>query len=69
MMLCHGEEDQKVKLEWGCEMRDLMLELGMDVSFKSYPGLEHWYNEDEMRDIVQFLREIWGDGEIHRYTT
>ena len=63
MMLCHGEEDQKVKLEWGVEMWDLMLELGMDVSFKSYPGLEHWYNGDEMRDIVLFIRGIWGEGE------
>jgi len=40
-----------------------MLELGMDVSFKSYPGLEHWYNGDEMRDIVLFIRGIWGEGE------
>jgi predicted esterase len=63
MMLCHGEEDQKVKLEWGVEMRDLMLDLGMDVSFNSYPGLEHWYSRDEMRDIVLFLRGIWGEGE------
>jgi predicted esterase len=63
MLLCHGEEDQKVKLEWGCEMRDLMLELGIDLSFKSYKGLEHWYNEDEMRDIVLFIRGIWGDRE------
>jgi predicted esterase len=63
MMLCHGEEDKKVKLEWGIEMRDLMLDLGMDVSFKSYPGLEHWYSGDEMRDIVLFLRGIWGEGE------
>jgi Phospholipase/Carboxylesterase len=60
MLLCHGEDDQKVKLEWGCEMRDLMCELGVDLSFKSYSGLEHWYNEDEMRDIILFLRGIWG---------
>jgi predicted esterase len=59
MLLCHGEEDQKVKLEWGVEMRDLMKELGMDVSFTSYPGLAHWYNGGEMRDIVLFLRGIW----------
>jgi predicted esterase len=63
ILLCHGEEDQKVKLEWGVEMRNLMLELGMDVSFKSYPGLEHWYSGDEMRHIVLFLRGIWCEGE------
>ena len=58
VFLAHGEEDVKMKLRWGEEMRDTLVEIGMGVVFKSYPGLEHWYSIEEMVDMVHFLRGL-----------
>jgi predicted esterase len=61
MLLCHGEKDQKAKYQWGGEMKDVLVSSGINVSFKSYSDLEHWFNEDEMRDVVGFLESRWRD--------
>jgi hypothetical protein len=34
--------------------------MGMDVRWKEYDGLGHWYSEDMLRDIVDFLKETPG---------
>ena len=61
MLLCHGRQDEKLKLRLGDDMFSTFRKVGMDVEFKTYEGLEHWYNGQEMRDIVQFLYRLWDD--------
>ena len=59
VFLGHGEDDMKMKLEWGREMGELLGSIVMDVRWESYEGLGHWWNEKEMVDLVSFLRRVW----------
>ncbi|KAJ5339965.1 Phospholipase/carboxylesterase/thioesterase [Penicillium brevicompactum] len=58
----HGTEDPKVSVLLGKKMSNfLSTGLGMDVTWKSYDGLGHWYRvEDELEDILDFLRRHVG---------
>jgi predicted esterase len=59
VFLGHGKEDTKMKLHWGLEMGELLEEMIFDVHFKSYEGLEHWWNGNEIADLVGFLKGVW----------
>ncbi|KAJ5570082.1 Phospholipase/carboxylesterase/thioesterase [Penicillium hispanicum] len=58
----HGAEDPKVSSTLGHKMsRLLSTGLRMDVKWKEYQGLGHWYRaEDEIEDILSFLRDHVG---------
>ncbi|KFY32816.1 hypothetical protein V495_08705 [Pseudogymnoascus sp. VKM F-4514 (FW-929)] len=59
VLLCHGEDDEKVKCRLGKEAAQSLSSLGMDVTWKCYSGLGHWYKiPDEMDDIFEFLEAI-----------
>ncbi|KFY01563.1 hypothetical protein V490_00852 [Pseudogymnoascus sp. VKM F-3557] len=59
VLLCHGEDDEKVKCRLGQEAAQSLSSLGMDVTWKCYSGLGHWYKiPDEMDDIFEFLEAI-----------
>ncbi|KGO40590.1 Phospholipase/carboxylesterase/thioesterase [Penicillium expansum] len=62
VFLGHGAEDPKVSAGLGEKMtRILSNGLGMDVTWKEYQGLGHWYRaEDEVEDILSFLRDRVG---------
>ncbi|KAJ5107642.1 hypothetical protein N7456_004317 [Penicillium angulare] len=57
VFLGHGAQDPKVSVQLGEKMsRVLSTGLGMDVTWKPYEGLGHWYRvEDEIEDILNFL--------------
>lgn len=59
VFLGHGELDRKVNLEWGLQLRDVLQKLGVEVSFKSYPGLAHGWIEEEMMEAMEFLKNKW----------
>ncbi|KAL2070417.1 hypothetical protein VTL71DRAFT_13443 [Oculimacula yallundae] len=63
VFLGHGELDVKVNYQWGLEMRDTLSHLDMKISFKSYEGLHHWINEQEIEDVADFLGTLWYRGE------
>lgn len=54
----HGAEDPKVSVHLGEKMcRVLSTGLGMNVTWKAYQGLGHWYRvNDEIEDILKFLK-------------
>ena len=57
VFLGHGMQDMKVQTAWGIEMRETLEYLGLDITWKGYEGLEHWYRvPDEFEDIAEFLR-------------
>lgn len=58
LYLGHGEIDEKVKLQWGQEMRDVLLGLGVNVGLSTYEGLAHWWNEQEILDLVNVFRQM-----------
>ncbi|CAI7608503.1 unnamed protein product [Penicillium viridicatum] len=55
----HGSEDPKVSVELGRKMSHVLSAgFGMDVTWKAYKGLGHWYRvEDEIEDILRFLQD------------
>lgn len=58
-LLGHGKIDEKVRVEWGLQMADVLTELGLNIQRKAYDGLAHWWNEEEIAGISEFLEKIW----------
>lgn len=58
VFLGHGSEDPKVSVKLGEKMTHVLSTgMGMDVTWKAYEGLRHWYrDEDEIQDILKFLQ-------------
>ena len=62
VFLGHGSKDVKVRTVWGEEMRDTLRSLSVDVVWKGYEALEHWYKvPDEVEDISGFLRSVFSE--------
>ena len=60
IFLGHGSKDVKVRTAWGEDMRDTLRSLGVNVVWKEYEALEHWYKvPDEVEDISNFLRSAF----------
>lgn len=62
--LGHGALDTKVKLEWAEQMSEILpraMGEGMSIELEKnvYQGLAHWWNEEEMAGIVEFLGRVW----------
>lgn len=57
VLLCHGEDDEKVKCRLGGEAAQCLSSLGMQVTWRPYAGLGHWYKiPDEIDDVFEFLQ-------------
>ncbi|KAJ9161750.1 Alpha/beta-hydrolase [Coniochaeta hoffmannii] len=55
VFLGHGVEDDRVSVVLGREASACLNQMGIDVSWREYEGVGHWYSGDMLRDIVQFL--------------
>ena len=57
IFLAHGELDQKIIPKVGQEAANTLKSIGLDVIWKTYPNLDHWYEiPDEINDIIYFLQ-------------
>ncbi|KAL1998924.1 hypothetical protein VTN02DRAFT_5338 [Thermoascus thermophilus] len=64
--LAHGTEDDVVKYEHGKQTAQALKDMGLDVSFHSYPGLPHSADPEEIQELERFLEKILppeGDGQ------
>lgn len=69
LLLAHGIEDEKVKVELGHEARDTLVSLKIEVDWKEYEGLGHWYSTQMLGDLVNFLEDKAGwTGNLDRGT-
>jgi predicted esterase len=59
----HGVDDDKVPSAIGRLSANFLGDLGVSVTWKEYKDLGHWYSEDMLQDIIQFLqdREGWSN--------
>ncbi|KAF1957711.1 alpha/beta-hydrolase [Byssothecium circinans] len=58
VFLGHGAKDDVVPSRFGEEAAGTLTSLGMDVTWKCYPELGHWYQvPEEIDDILAFLTE------------
>ncbi|KAI8367185.1 Phospholipase/carboxylesterase/thioesterase [Choanephora cucurbitarum] len=58
ILMCHGDRDPVVRYEYGQESANRLKSLGYPISFKTYPGLVHSANEQELADIAQFIKKV-----------
>ena len=65
LFLAHGVEDHKVNVNLGREATNCLMAMGMDVQWKEYEGLGHWYSSKMLYDLVTFVHEEtdWGKGD------
>lgn len=59
VLLCHGKKDIKVKYDWGVDMREVLKRMEERIECRGYEELEHWFCEEEMGDVVEFLKGVW----------
>ncbi|KAF8863031.1 alpha/beta-hydrolase [Acephala macrosclerotiorum] len=59
ILLGHGTSDQKVKYEWALQMQHSLMDMGLNVKARKYEEVAHWYCEEEMKDMVNFLKDMW----------
>lgn len=55
IFLGHGTEDDKVPVARGRGAAECLRAAGMQVEWREYNGLGHWYSADMLTDIVSFL--------------
>lgn len=60
IFLGHGVEDPKVPVEMGQNAAVFLKGLGMNVRWKSYQGLGHWYSKDMLIDVIEHLGKDLG---------
>ncbi|KAL8661875.1 MAG: hypothetical protein Q9168_008341 [Polycauliona sp. 1 TL-2023] len=65
LFLSHGVEDPKVKVGLGREAVSCLERLGVDVRWREYEGLGHWYSSAMLDDLVLSLSLSIGL-EVHR---
>ena len=58
--IAHGTDDEKVKVELGFEAKECLTVLRADVTWREYEKLGHWYSEQMLGDLVEFLYERTG---------
>ncbi|KUL92324.1 hypothetical protein ZTR_02364 [Talaromyces verruculosus] len=56
VFLGHGVEDDRVDIWLGRKAASCLKDIGVDVCWKEYEGLAHWYSGDMLRDLVDFLQ-------------
>ncbi|KZF20837.1 acyl-protein thioesterase 1 [Xylona heveae TC161] len=57
VFMAHGAEDELVKTRWGKKTADLLSEWGWKVDWKTYPGLAHSADPQEIDDLEAFLEK------------
>lgn len=52
----HGDADPVVRYEWGQATAALLKEWGWTVDLKTYRGLAHSADPDEIEDLAKYLQ-------------
>ncbi|KAF2684252.1 phospholipase/carboxylesterase family protein-like protein [Lentithecium fluviatile CBS 122367] len=62
----HGTEDDKVPCDIGRLAAEFLRGIDMNVDWKEFEGLGHWYSEDMLRDVIRFIKGLngWEDSYI-----
>ncbi|KAJ4131827.1 hypothetical protein NW768_006027 [Fusarium equiseti] len=56
----HGRKDEDVELCHGQQAANCLERMGIEVEFKTYPDMAHWYCPEELGDISKFIIERVG---------
>ena len=56
ILMCHGDADQIVKLDWATQSKEGLEKLGYKFDFNVFRGLPHSLNNNELDKIMSFLQ-------------
>lgn len=56
----HGQKDKDVELYHGQQAANCLERMGIEVEFKTYPDMAHWYCPEELGDISKFITQRGG---------
>jgi predicted esterase len=56
----HGSEDEKVPCGIGKMAAEFLKDIEVEVDWKEFEALDHWYSEDMLQCISQFLKSLKG---------
>ncbi|KAF2740615.1 alpha/beta-hydrolase [Polyplosphaeria fusca] len=56
----HGTLDEKVPFQLGRQSAEVLQSLGLNVTWRDFEGLGHWYSADMLRDVVAFIQGLEG---------
>lgn len=59
MLQCHGTEDPVIYYQWGLILAEMGKKLNPKYEFKSYDGLMHAVNDQELQDVKNFINKIF----------
>jgi hypothetical protein len=68
VFLGHSVEDNIVSVNLGREAVGCLKVLGVEVRWKEYEGLGHWYSEEMLHDIKEFLDEQLDESHPNKVT-
>lgn len=57
IFMVHGNDDPVLPLQWALGSRDILLELGYPVEFKTYP-MPHSVCAEEIKDIANWIKKV-----------
>jgi lysophospholipase I len=56
-LICGGDADNVVQPRFTANSAKTMMDLGLEVEFKSYAGLAHNANPTELKDVADFIKK------------
>ncbi|CAM9167017.1 unnamed protein product [Chrysoparadoxa australica] len=56
--MAHGQNDTLVPAAWGKNTFNKLKDIGYDVSWKEYKGLDHELGGEELEDLAEWLEEL-----------
>lgn len=60
VFLGHGKNDEEVPWGLGKGAAEFLDTIGMATVWKEYDRLDHWFSEDMLQDVVEFLKGLPG---------
>ncbi|KAI9640028.1 hypothetical protein NHQ30_011590 [Ciborinia camelliae] len=57
IFLAHGTSDEKVRMEWGEDLKRVLEAVGYNVEWYQYEGLGHVIVPDELIDMTDFIKD------------
>ncbi|KAI4134800.1 MAG: hypothetical protein LQ347_001230 [Umbilicaria vellea] len=57
IFMAHGDKDQTVRYEWGQKTAQVLQDWGWKVDFRTYKGLQHSADPEEIDDLEAYLKE------------
>lgn len=58
IFMMHGQDDSMISVDWGKKTATNLLLKELDVEFKIYPGLDHEIGEEELVDVINWIKDI-----------